>query len=401
MGNPLSPAASATGLSVDTPSGLEAARSRAAMVQAREVAAIGPEGERPMPVFEFLLVTLFAAIVEGMLAYTVHAAPRAAFWVVIAHVTLTALYGLWVLTVARREREWGFPAVVALLLTVTGPLAPVTALAVWPLYKWYEREAIPFEEWYASLFPEIRSSLAADQYQAIMRGERSGESAVASFIDVLRRGSTDKKIAVIALLSKNFRPDFAPVLKVALSDETSAIRVQAATAVAKIEDRFVKQVQKFERALERSPNDNAHKRQLAMLYDAYAFTGILDAARERANREKALDLWIEVFGSDPTNEEAWLAVGRLLMRLEQHDVAANWFVDTVLGGHATPEIAAWYMEALFHLGRTAELRKVAHDYAGQIEHASDMPREVLEAARFWAGDAPGPRTDRPHLVAAE
>lgn len=381
-------------------SGIEAARSRAALKQARALPEMSADGDRLMPAFEFLAITSFAAVIEGGLAWAVHGVPDGTIWALLAHIMMTALYGLWVLTVARRDREWGFPAITAMMLAVSGPLAPMTALAVWPLYKWYESQAIPFEEWYASLFPEIRSSLAADQYQAIMRGERSGESAVASFIDVLRRGSTDKKIAVIALLSKNFRPDFAPVLKLALSDETAAIRVQAATAVAKIEDRFVKQVQKIEAALNRAQDDLALKRELAMLYDAYAFTGILDAGRERSNREKALDLWIEVFEADPTNEEAWISVGRLLMRLKQHDVAANWFVDSVRGGHTTADVAAWYMEALFLLGRTSELRQVARDNLAKIEHAGDMPREVLEAARFWAGEAPGPRTDHPHSVAA-
>ncbi len=361
------------------------------------------EDRLPMPALEFLLVSLFAAAVECALAYAMSKAPQAAFWVVLGHLALSILYGLWVLTVYRRDREWGLPALVALTLPVFGLLAPAAAIVVWPLHKWYARQAIPFEEWYASLFPEIRSSLAVDQYQAIVRGERGGDGAVAPFIDVLRRGTTDKKIAVIALLSKNFRPEFAPVLRMALSDDAAAIRVQAATAVAKIEDRFVKRAQTLEAELERSPDDLKVKRQLAELYDSYAFTGIMDAGRERTNRQKALDLWIEVFEADPGNAEAWIAVGRLLMRLRQHKVAARWFSDAIRTGNASAQVAAWYMEALFELGRSEELRDVARAYLRQIERARteletpdlDVPHNVLEAARYWAGETPSRREDRP------
>ena len=49
-------------------------------------------------------------------------------------------------------------------------------------------------------------------YQAIMRRELPGRDSapVVSYMDVIRHGSVDQRIAVIATLTRNFRPVFAP-----------------------------------------------------------------------------------------------------------------------------------------------------------------------------------------------
>ena len=58
-----------------------------------------------------------------------------------------------------------------------------------------------------------------DLYESLLRRQRSTSGgAVESFSDILSSGDAAKKRLVIGLLTRHFRPGFAPALRLALTD---------------------------------------------------------------------------------------------------------------------------------------------------------------------------------------
>lgn len=304
-----------------------------------------------------------------------------------AHLLLSAAIALWAWRRASRRADGRPFAVLAATLPFTGPLAPAALLVLFPAYIWFRRTATPFDEWYRSLFPETPPPIAVQLYQAIVRRELPGRDSapVVSYMDVMRHGTIDQRIAVIATLTRNFRPVFAPVLRAAIADDNAEVRVQAATAVAKLTDDFVRRVQSLDGQYRRRPEDRAALRRLAEAYDAYAFLGILDGEHEQNNRLNALQLWLRYAELEPDDRDARLKVGRLLMRLGRHEVAATWLERAIAEGRASKQALLWYMESLYALGRTGELRAVARSVAGDLAGDRQIAIGAISAAELWSG----------------
>ena len=155
-----------------------------------------------------------------------------------AHVCFVALLVAWTWLAVARGADARLYAWLTWMTLVTGPLGPLSAFALAVLTYWFGRSARPFEEWYASLFPDETQDASDRLYERIVTGREeaiSDASSLSSLTDVLLTGSTSAKQAVVALLARRFRSYFAPALTMALSDPEPSVRVQAATASVAIE----------------------------------------------------------------------------------------------------------------------------------------------------------------------
>ena len=103
----------------------------------------------------------------------------------------------------------------------------------------------------------------------------------------------------LSRMTERFDASFSPAFNKALNDRSNTIRVQAATAVAKIEKQFMNRLMRITEAAELYPNDIEIKLVMAEHYDDYAFTGILDNERERINRRRALKHYQEYLKECP------------------------------------------------------------------------------------------------------
>ena len=97
---------------------------------------------------------------------------------------------------------------------------------------------------------ETAGEISKRLHNSIVAGrELSGRSAgLASFRDILAFGSFQDKQAALAIITRRFTPPLAPALRLALNDPDAAIRVQAATAAARIEDLFLGGLTQMSRA---------------------------------------------------------------------------------------------------------------------------------------------------------
>jgi tetratricopeptide (TPR) repeat protein len=343
----------------------------------------------------FVLMALVTTAVELGLMTLLRASPE--MWPVAlgAHLGACAVVAVAALSRADDRDEHRLIQMLAATLPFFGALAPVALLAFYPLYLRFRITATPFAEWYRKLFPEDEGPLSTRLYQSIVRRElpRGDYTPVVSYMDIVQHGTVEQRIAVIATVARNFRPVFSPVLRAAIADDNPEVRVQAATAVAKLTDDFVGRMQALEIVLARAPQDPERVRKLAQAYDEYAYTGILDEALEQNNRLRALQLWLTYCEMVPDDNEATLAVGRLLMRLERHALAAQWLERSFAEGRATRQAVLWYMEVLYAQGRTDALRALAAQTVTDLAQDRTLSPRAVSAAQLWATGAasrPGP-----------
>lgn len=273
-----------------------------------------------------------------------------------------------------------------------GPIGAVGMLAAAGLNAWFRRKAQPFDVWFESLFPDL--TLAPEQILAdrIRAGREDGavQAGVAPFIDVLRLGTREQKEAVIGMLARHFTPAFAPVLRLALADETPSIRVQAATAAATIENGLLQTAMALAAAAQAAPGDPEAQLAVARHAEMHADLGILDPQQEGEMRRRTVAIHRQVLALDPASTEARVGVARGLVRLGATEEAIAWLSDCFARGLVRLDLVDWYAECLFRVGDLDRLRTELRDLRPTIEAAGSEGGETAERLRFWLGEAAAP-----------
>ena len=140
------------------------------------------------------------------------------------------------------------------VMSVVGSIGTLFTLI---LSVFYLRFRTSFEEWYQSIFP--RPELSGPEQIAeeieIGRDEHPVDYTVMSFMDVMEIGSEQQKRDALSKMTASFSPVFSKSFKRALSDDSSAIRVQAATAITRIENKFHDRLLKIENLYRDHPNN--------------------------------------------------------------------------------------------------------------------------------------------------
>ncbi|MFM7345796.1 MAG: tetratricopeptide repeat protein [Tagaea sp.] len=307
--------------------------------------------------------------------------------IALGHMAVCLALALWLWTVAKRKRDLRLPWSLLGATATLGPLGALgTALSA-ALFAIFRRRTLGFEAWYAALFPEAKTEEARALFQEIVAGGDDDETAqrsVASFADVLAFGAFEQKQGMLALIAAYFRPAFAPALKAALAHTEPAIRVQAATAVAQIEARFLRRSVDLDKEMRRRPDDFALIFAAARHFDDYAFTGLLDTDRQDENRKRALALYARALTLKPDDSKVELALGRLLVRLGRHAEAVAILARAEKAGRLPADGAIWLLECFYTLRDYAALRAVASRVAPELEKAETADTAVRDAAKFWA-----------------
>lgn len=297
-------------------------------------------------------------------------------------VTLLLIYAELASVIGQEKR---FAILLALSTAAAGPYGAGGMIIGTILFYFFSRTSHPFEEWYRSMFPRFKMTGSERIYDDLKVGRDESEKiySVIPFLDVMAFGREQEKRRALAKMTSAFHPSFAPVFKKALSDPSNTIRVQAATAITKIEHQFTMKQMQLAAVEQQYPNDPVVLLALAKHYDAYAYTGILDANREVQNRAHALKYYKQYLESSPDDVGVCADVGRVLMRGHQYPEAVEWFRRCIDKGQVTPAMSHWYAEALFATGRFAELRQYSRQLpAVAQEHASFQPA-LKQAVELW------------------
>lgn len=347
------------------------------------------------PILEGLaaLIVFVVAALEAWFLVRVLRAPETVLSILQLH-GLVAL-GLLLAAYGMRGRITESPHFLLFVVATVflGPIGVAGAAGTALLARVHAWRATPFEEWYRALFPEERQDRTRELYEkVVLRGHGPAErSTVAPFADVMSLGSLPEKQAAIALIASHFRPEFAVALRAALNDQEAAVRVQAAAAVARIEQQFLRRSMTLEARRTADPTDPALLMELADHYGALSATGLIDETRAREAAEAALALYIDAAaraGKEEARLAATGAAGRLLLRLGRPDEAERMLAPIATGDQATPDLVAPYLEALFRLRRFVDLRQLCLRL--RDAGSAGLPEGVEEALALWTEDAPQP-----------
>ncbi|MES2984660.1 MAG: hypothetical protein V4735_05685 [Pseudomonadota bacterium] len=333
----------------------------------------------------FIIIAIILVIVHG---FTLYLFIGTTVWPVIPlliHLLVSAFTVGIAYTQYRRGMDVQHLALLAIVSSVTGIFGAVGALLGFVSTLIFRARAQRFGDWYESIFPTDTPSDPQTIYDTIIEGIDENPSAygVMPFTDVMRLGSENQKRRALAKMTSRFSPRFAPAFRVALADSSNTIRVQAATAIAKVEREFASKLERIELARVKEPGNTQLTLVLAKFYDDYAFTGVLDSELEKLNRERAIQSYKSYLADSPNSAEAWIAVGRLLFRSQQWEQAAEWFRNALDRGWMVDTMVLWYFECLFRLGQHRELRRAILEYGRGIAAHDTLPQDVRDAVSLW------------------
>ncbi len=333
---------------------------------------------------ELALVGLAAAGAEaGAVAVATLPVAHPLAAAVALHGVVCVLLALWVRWRARRGLDLRLAGLMLVTTPVLGLLGPVCTLAAAALHALFRRYATGFQDWYLSLFPESEIEPAQELYELIVSGRETAHLAAGeSFTDVMSVGSPQQKQAVIALVARHFRPAFTPALKAGLADADPSVRVQAATATARVEHEFNERWLALDHAVQSHPDDVPTRAALARHLDDYAFCGLLDSNREAEIREKALDGYRRCLDLAPDDDDIRHDLGRLLLRCGLAGEAAER-LEPLIDRSADRRILFWYAESLFRLGRYAELRALPQRRPDHLGAGVALPDTLRDVFALW------------------
>ena len=275
-------------------------------------------------------------------------------------------------------------ALYVISLVALGPIG-VIGCAMMGLVRWISsRSAISFEEWYERLFPRALADRAQALYELIeWRGAKpSRESTVAPFCDVLDQGSVTQKQSVVTLIADHFKPEFSPALQQALNDPEPAIRVQAATAVARIENHFLQQSVVLQEERAKDPGNSSIMRKIALHHESYARTGLLDSERAASERTIALDINMKLLRASPHDPELVATVARLLLELDRPALAMRLLMPWLRAKSIPHPLVAPMAEALYSLKRLSLLRRISTRLLGSLT-ASAEDEPIRASLGLW------------------
>ena len=332
-----------------------------------------------------LLFAVLAFVVEWFAVQTLLSG--SIFLGVVIHLVVTGFAFIYAVLRSKAGRDNRFAWFLTLCVGLMGPIGAAGVVFAMAYYLLRVRNVPSFAEWFRMIFPRTEPTLSERIYENIELGRdiSAYTYSVESFHDVMRLGNQHQKREALMRITQYFDPTFASALREALEDEDNAIRVQAATSIAKIKDAFFNRTVELMRLHQENPERNEVTFALARHYDNYAFTGLLDKEYEENNRQRALQYYQQYLKSEPNNLETRQDVGRLLMRMGELKQAAEWLEQTLLKGKHAADLIAWYAECLYRLGDYPKLRQLAQQYSDRVAGDEKLPVAVRESVLLWAG----------------
>jgi polysaccharide biosynthesis protein PelE len=337
-----------------------------------------------------VLTTLIAALLEWGALYGKLQQHWGWEMVLIAHLGAILLLSLWVTALWRIRHEIRAAILVLILTAVTGPFGTLTGLCLLVFLALFSQDTISFLQWLKALFPEESVERSVALYQRLAAGwdDFSDKRRIMTFQDAIALGTVQQKREALAKISRFYRREFAPALMAALHDANNAIRVQAATVIAKFEQEYMSRFMALSRQHQQRPEDPDTLLKLAQQADAYAYSGILDPQRERDFRETAIRHYQSYLDQQPSDPQTRLALGRLYVHTRQPEQAYRVLEAVFTQDHAQPlNLVMWMIETLYYLRRYDEIDALIAPYVDTLDavpaDGTGYPLIIRDTIRLW------------------
>jgi hypothetical protein len=339
----------------------------------------------------FYGVAMAALLADGAGAIMLGQPVPGLFIAGILYIGSVALTGLWA-RLDRQNSDHQLSQFLCLATLLAGPFGAGLCFLAALVHDRCAPNALSPAEWIESLFERTAVRESDRLYERIIFGLDDFEavSGVEPFADILSSGTVLQKQMAIAKIARYFRPAFAPLLLQSARDPNAAVRVQAATALAKIERDFMARYMRLETELKNVPDQDPAKLELAQLYDDYAHAGLLDEGNRNDLRQKAIGIY-EACLKERDNTDWRVRLARLYLRQNQPDKTLVWLEPVVTMETPPRGAMLWYMEALFRMKKFDAVRHFSGRYAkkfgdlqplGDTEDFLGLWHENAKAARM-------------------
>jgi hypothetical protein len=131
----------------------------------------------------------------------------------------------------------------------------------------------------------------------------TGADSIRPLMDVIAEGARSEKLEALGGLYRRYGADLGPVLKRALKDPDTSVRVLAATVAAKLHGTFGRKIGDCQAATDATPNLAQSWRNIADARLGYAESGLLEAQRACAEIEFAIGDLLRAAEIDPADRE--------------------------------------------------------------------------------------------------
>jgi hypothetical protein len=200
---------------------------------------------------------------------------------------------------------------------------------------------------------------------------------VEPFADLLESGTLAQKQTVLEKMTRYFEPAYAPLLRKALGSQEAAIRVGAATALAKLEHGFMQRFMDLEKRHRAEPENEEVMKQLAACCKAYAEAGLVDAYNESSYLYKALLIYEKLGQQD---DDYFGVLGHIYSRLGKSR-AARLFYERRLktGAKVSAQLLIGYGTVLYRLKDWKRLRALAARYPRLLHQENPVDRAEIDS----------------------
>jgi hypothetical protein len=128
-----------------------------------------------------------------------------------------------------------------------------------------------------------------------------GACLVRPLMDVIAEGAQPEKLEALGVIYRKYEARLNVVLKRALQDSDTSVRVLAATVTAKLHATYSRKIGEFQTAAAAEPELVQHWRDLAEVRLQYAASGLPETSRARAQIEFAVDDLSRAVELDPAD----------------------------------------------------------------------------------------------------
>ena len=195
-----------------------------------------------------------------------------------------------------------------------------------------------------------------DTWRALTLDDRlriEGASETQALCDILDGDDQRAKLKALSVIHRRFDAAMIAPLRTALHDTDAAVRVMAASVLAKLQKEYGDQVVELQKEADARPEDAVQWILLAHMHLAYVRSGLLSTERLKDERDKARAALLRAIELRPAEDQARLELGTLMIEMAMYREAFE-----LLGQKYADE---------FTLARATNLRAEAHTHlAGQL-----------------------------------
>ncbi len=322
---------------------------------------------------EFKVLTFFLAS-EYTIAIVIHAA-------------CIVVCGLYAWYAVAKDYSGSYALLLAIFVSVAGIIGAGGMIITITLGYYLRKEKQSFIQWYYTLFYDTRKTKPEELSDNLIYNIDLSWSDydISPFKDVLQYGTDDQKRRALVKMMKNFQPAFGPLMLKALTEDTSnLIRVQAATTINKIKNRFFEIISTLKELRKDFPDSPVVLISIGTAYDDLAYSGILDPDQERENRNEALTWYTLYKNQENGDHDISLLIGRIHLRNQEYESALGYFEHALANDRNDLRVWMRFAECLFHLNMFDKLQKESTLYYPKFVSNPAFSNEDIAVVRCWA-----------------